>query len=164
MKKNSSSDLPSYKGKTVTALLLTFLMLFITIPVHGKMMTINGDKVNLRTGPGKTYSVKWEYGSGFPVKVVEKRGKWIKVKDFEGDTGWVHNSLLQNHPQMIVKVNKGQDKKINIRSKPGTKNKIIGKAYYGVVFETLSNKSDWVKVKHESGLTGWIKRSLLWGY
>ena len=75
MKKNSSSDLPSYKGKTVTALLLTFLMLFITIPVHGKMMTINGDKVNLRTGPGKTYSVKWEYGSGFPVKFLLANGR-----------------------------------------------------------------------------------------
>lgn len=164
MIENSSNAWPGYKGKIVSTLLFLSLIFFVTIPVQAKMLTINGDKVNLRTGPGKNYSVKWEYGSGFPLKVVGKSGKWIKVKDFEGDTGWVHNSLLQNNPQMIVKVNKGQDEKINIRNKPGTKNRIIGKAYYGVVFETLSNKSNWVKVKHESGLTGWIKRSLLWGY
>ena len=65
---------------------------------------------------------------------------------------------------MIVKANKGQDKKINIREKPGTKNKIVGQAYYGVVFNALQKKADWVKVKHESGLTGWIKQSLLWGF
>ena len=94
MKENRSSVWPRYRGNMVSALLFVFLIFFFTIPVQGKMMTINGDKVNLRTGPGKNYSIKWEYGSGFPVKVVEKRGKWIKVKDFEGDTG---HKFLNHH-------------------------------------------------------------------
>ena len=129
-----------------------------------EMLSVKGDKVNLRSGPGKQYKVKWEYGDGLPLKVLKTKGKWVKVKDFEGDSGWIFRKLLSSKPQMIVKANRNQDKKINIRKGPGTENKIVGKAYYGVVFSTVEQKSGWVKVIHETGLEGWVKRSLLWGY
>jgi len=141
-----------------------FLSCFVINPAYAKMRSIDGEKVQLRSGPGTKYSSKWEYGNGFPLKVLSQKGSWVKVKDFENDTGWVFNKYLTPKPHMIVKVNKGKKKKINIRSGPGTKYKTVGRAYYGVVFETLGQKNGWAKVKHESGLTGWIKRSLLWGY
>jgi SH3-like domain-containing protein len=150
------------KAKIILPLL--FLSLFILSPAFAKMRSIDGEKVHLRSGPGTKYSAKWEYGDGFPLKVLTQKGNWVKVKDFENDTGWVFKKYLTSKPHMIVKVNKGKKKKINIRSGPGTKYKAVGKAYYGVVFETLGQKKGWAKVKHESGLTGWIKRSLLWGY
>jgi len=96
--------------------------------------------------------------------VIKKKGKWVKVKDFEGDSGWIYKQLLADKPRMIVKVNRNQNESINIRKSPGTKGKIVGKAYYGVVFATIEQKSGWVKVKHDTGLEGWIKRSLLWGF
>lgn len=99
-----------------------------------------------------------------PTQNPFQKGNWIKVKDFENDSGWVYKDYVSSKPHMIVKVNKGKKKKINLRSGPGVKYKIVGKAYYGVVFETLEQKKGWAKIKHESGLTGWIKRSLLWGF
>ncbi|MBW2658428.1 MAG: SH3 domain-containing protein [Deltaproteobacteria bacterium] len=153
--------------KRVSIIIFLSILLFIfSVPyaVFAEMLTVKGNKVNLRTGPGKQYSVKWEYGDGFPLQVIKKKGKWVKVKDFEGDSGWIYRKLLIDRPQMIVKANRGNDQRINIRSGPGTKKKMVGKAYYGVVFKTVEQKSGWVKVKHESGLEGWVKRSLLWGY
>ena len=47
---------------------------------------------------------------------------------------------------MIVKVHKNSKKRINVRSGPRTKNRIVAKAYYGVVFKTLSQKNGWVNV------------------
>lgn len=143
---------------------LLILSLFVLNPAYAKMKSIDGEKVQLRSGPGTKYSSKWEYGDGFPLRVLTQKGNWVKVKDFENDTGWVFKKYLTSKPHMIVKVNKGKKKKINIRSGPGTNYKAVGKAYYGVVFETLEQKKGWAKVKHESGLTGWVKRSLLWGY
>jgi SH3-like domain-containing protein len=140
-------------------LLVAVFLVFSAISAKAEMLSIKGDNVHLRSGPGKKYSVKWEYGAGFPVKVVGRKGDWLKVKDFEGDTGWVHKSLLTSHPHMIVKANK-----INIRKGPGSKNKIVGMAYYGVVFETLQHQSGWVEVQHDSGLTGWISSTFLWGF
>ena len=143
------------------------MMVLFLVPVEivkAEMLSVNGDKVNLREGPGRKYTVKWEYGDGFPLTVVKKKGKWVKVEDFEGDSGWVHRSLLADNPRMIVKVNRNKNNGINIREQPGTKRKIIGKAYYGVVFKTIEQRSGWVRVKHSTGLEGWIKRTLLWGY
>lgn len=144
---------------------LTLLFIFLISGLAlAKMRSVDGEKVQLRSGPGTSYTAKWEYGDGFPLKVLTQKGSWVKVKDFEGDTGWIFKKYLTTKAHLIVKVNKGKKKKINIRSGPGTKYKIVGKAYYGVVFKTMAQKKGWAKVRHESGLTGWVKRSLLWGY
>lgn len=128
------------------------------------MLSVDGENVNLRSGPGTKYQVKWEYGKGFPLKVHTRKGDWVKVSDFEKDSGWIYGPLLSSKGHMIVKVFKNQNKRINIRSGPGTRYGIVGKAYYGVVFETLEQKRGWARVRHETGLVGWIKRTLLWGF
>ncbi len=140
------------------------LFVFIPISVLARMVSVSGEEVNLRSGPGTNYSVKWKYGSGLPLKVLKQDGKWIKVEDFEQDTGWLHTDLVSDTGHLIVKVNKDKNKKVNIRSGPGTNFKIVGKAYYGVVFKTIKQQKGWAQVKHESGVTGWVKRSLLWGF
>ena len=129
-----------------------------------KMVSISGDIINMRSGPGEKYKVQWELGKGFPLRVLARKGNWLKVTDFEGDTGWVYKKLTSNSSHLIVKVHKNKKKKVNIRTGPGTNYRIVGKAYYGVVFKTLKRGKGWVKVRHENGLTGWIKRSLLWGW
>ncbi len=144
----------------------TILAVFFLYPLtaFARMVSVSGEDVNLRSGPGTSYSVKWKYGSGLPLKVLKKQGTWIKVEDFEKDTGWLHQDLVSNTGHMIVKVNKDKNKKVNIRSGPGTNYKVVGKAYYGVVFKTLKQQKGWAQVKHESGVTGWVKRTLLWGF
>lgn len=145
-------------------ILITALFFLVAAHAQAEMLSVNSDAVNLRSGPGTNFEIKWEYGKGFPLRVLSKKGDWIRVEDFEKDTGWVYKPLLTTKGHMIVKVNKNKNKKINIRSGPGTKYKIVGKAYYGVVFETLEQNSGWAKVKHETGLEGWIERSLIWGF
>ncbi len=144
--------------------LFVFFVIFVPVLACAEMVSVSGDDVNLRSGPGTTYTVKWRYGSGFPLRVLEKKGEWLKVQDFESDTGWLHRSLVEKSGHMIVKVNKDSDSRINIRSGPGTQFKIVGMAHYGVVFKTIKQQQGWAHVRHESGLEGWIKRSLLWGF
>ncbi len=150
--------------KATLILPILILSFFIHSAALAKMKSVSGEKVQLRSGPGTKYTAKWEYGSGFPLRVLSQKGSWIKVQDFENDTGWIYKKYLASSPHMVVKVNKGKKKRINIRNGPGTKYKTVGRAYYGVVFETLEQQRGWAKVKHSSGLVGWVKRSLLWGY
>lgn len=139
-------------------------LLFFSSPCIAKMVSISNDGVNVRSGPGENNNVKWEYGKGVPLYVIDQKNDWYKVKDFENDTGWVYKSLTSPDPYMIVKANKGSNKKINVRSGPGTGFNVVAKAYYGVVFKTIEQKKDWVQVEHDSGTVGWVKRSLLWGF
>jgi SH3-like domain-containing protein len=150
--------------KTTIIFIILFILIFSATAALAKMVSVVGDNVNLRSGPGTKYSVKWKYGSGFPLKVVQEKEGWLKVEDFEGDTGWLYQKLTSRNGHMIVKVHKNENKKVNIRSGPGTKYKVVGKAYYGVVFKTIKQQNGWAQVKHDSGLEGWIKRSLLWGF
>ncbi len=150
--------------KIARTLLLVSIIILLPTFLLAQMTTVKGDKVNSRKGPGTKYSIKWEYGQGMPLKILQRNKNWVKIKDFENDTGWIHKSLLHYKPYVIVKANKGKKKKINIRKGPSTKNRIVGEAYYGVVFETIEQKSNWIKVKHETGLVGWVSELLLWGY
>jgi SH3-like domain-containing protein len=143
---------------------ITVLVLFSASVVSAEMISVAGVKVNMRSGPGTKYDILWELGRGFPLKVVAKKGRWLKVTDFENDVGWIYRKLTSRSPHLIVKVHKDKKKKINIRNGPGPEYKVVGQAYYGVVFKTLKRGRGWVKVKHENGLTGWVKRSLLWGW
>lgn len=150
--------------RLVRILLISLLAVALSATAHAKMLSISGDDVNMRSGPGTNYRVMWELSEGFPLMVLRKKGKWYRVRDFEGTIGWVHEDVTKTTPHVIVKVHKNSKKRINIRSGPGTKYRIVAKAYYGVVFKTLEQKHGWAKVQHEKGVTGWIKRSLLWGW
>jgi SH3-like domain-containing protein len=153
-------------NKTCRLLLLTllFLLVFSTVSALAEMVSIKGNDINMRSGPGKKYKVIWKLGDGFPLKVLKHSGSWMRVQDFEGTIGWVHKGVVNKTPHMIVKVHKNSKKRINVRSGPGVNRRIVAKAYYGVVFRTLGRKNGWVKVRHGKQVTGWVKRSLLWGF
>ncbi|MDH3328961.1 MAG: SH3 domain-containing protein [Desulfobulbaceae bacterium] len=140
------------------------LLVFCTPAAAIELVSIDGNDVNMRSGPGTKYKVMWELGNGFPLIVLKRSGQWLRVRDFEGTIGWIHKNVAQRTPHMIVKVHKNSKKRINIRSGPGTKYRIVAKAYYGVVFKTLQQKNGWVNIQHEKGVNGWVKRSLLWGW
>lgn len=132
--------------------------------VFAEMVSIKGDDINMRSGPGTNYSVLYKLGSGMPLEVIKRSDDWLQIKDFENETGWVHQTTVDQVPWVIVKANKNSTEQINIRSGPGLENKIVGKAFYGVVFKKLNEKKQWVEVEHDQGMKGWVDRKLLWGF
>ena len=136
-----------------------FLPLAIQAAHPREMVSVERPKANLRAGAGTQHEVQWILGHGYPLRVLARQGKWLKVRDFENDEGWIYRSLTGRTPHMIVK-----SKVANIRSGPGTRNRVVGRAEYGEVLRTLDKRRDWAKVRNEEGLVGWISRNLLWGW
>ncbi len=162
-------DFQKIKDETKRISWIVLLLLLVAWSACGQasgmtMVSVAGEKVNLRKGPSAQSPIIWELGKGFPLRVIGSQGKWLKVSDFESDVGWIYKDLVSSKPHLVVKANKNSKARSNIRSGPGVKYAIVGKAEYGVVFETLKRGEGWVQVRHENGLTGWIKRSLLWGW
>lgn len=143
--------------------LLVFLLIFVSGSAVAETLAVKSQSLNLRSGPGEKYSVKCVYSQGFPLKVMKRKGEWVQVSDFENEVGWVSKQLLTTTPHAIVAVYRGKKNKINIRSGPGTKYNVVGQAYYGVVFTVLERKGLWRKIRHGSGLSGWVQQNLLWG-
>ncbi|MDF1615393.1 SH3 domain-containing protein [Desulfurivibrio dismutans] len=146
-----------------TALSLFFTVLFllglVSVAQAIEMVSVDRPKINMRSGPGTNHSILWELGKGYPLMIIGRQDNWLKVRDFEGDEGWVYQPLVGRTPYLVVKVPIA-----NIRSGPGTRYRLVGQARYGVVLHTLERGSGWVKVRHENGLTGWMSRDLLWGW
>jgi SH3-like domain-containing protein len=153
--------------KTRTSLffiLLGFTLSFFPVTkATAETASIQGDQTLLRQRPDKTSTVLWELNNGFPVEIIKKQGDWVNIRDFENDSGWVLKSKISAKHHVIVKANRNEEQSINIRSAPNINSSTIGNAFYGVVFTVVEKKDGWVKVKHDSSLTGWVKADLLWG-
>lgn len=147
------------KKSTCLILLLTVALLTLhAAAALAEMVAVRNEDVNMRSGPSQKSKVLWRLGQGFPLKVLKRSGQWLQVRDFEGSSGWIHKSVTGREGHMIVK-----KRKINIRSAPSTRSRIVAKAGYGVVFKTLTKKKGWVKVRQD-GVTGWVSSALLWGF
>jgi uncharacterized protein YgiM (DUF1202 family) len=140
--------------------LLLLLVLFLPAAQARQMVSVDRPEINMRSGAGTDHQALWVLDRGYPLLVTGKQGKWLKVRDFENDEGWVYGPLTSgSKPHFVVKSSSA-----NIRSGPGTRYRIVGKAEYGEVLRRLQIQAKWAKVKTGAGLTGWVARSLLWGW
>lgn len=121
-------------------------------------VSVTGDNINVRNGPGTNYGIIMELFKGYPLKVIDSQGDWRKVVDFENDQGWIHKSLITNGNTVIVN---GKES-VNMRAEPSTKGQIIANVDRGVVMIRLEKRGNWLKLKHASGVIGWIYKPLLW--
>lgn len=121
-------------------------------------VSVTGDNVNVRTGAGTNYEVSMELFEGYPLKVIDTQGEWLKIVDFENDSGWIHQSLVTEGNTVIVNGNKN----VNMRAEPSTESTIVASVDRGVVMTKLESQGKWQKLKHATGLVGWIYKPLLW--
>lgn len=120
-------------------------------------MSVKVDNANVRSGPGTHYKVSWKLEKWHPINITKQSGEWYHFEDFEGDTGWIHKSLVGRTRTVIVT---GDD--CNVRAQPNINGKIRFKSGRGVSYKVLSRKGDWVRIRHAGGDTGWIFGSLVW--
>ncbi len=120
-------------------------------------MSVRSNSANIRSGPGLKETTLWQVEKYYPVVIVEKKGEWRRIKDFEGDQGWVLISMLDKTPTVIV-----QSSKCNLRTGPGTQHAIAFTVEKGIPFKVLKTKGDWLEVEHSDGDRGWLHKPLVW--
>ncbi len=123
------------------------------------MVSIKGSIVNMRSGPTTRSEILWQLKRGYPLQVLKQKGRWLQVRDFENDKGWVARALTNRTPHYIVKASKA-----NMRSGPGTRYRLVGKTQRYDLLRTRGAKAGWVKVERSDGVKGWISKRLLWGW
>lgn len=154
-----NSSHPAISRMTIACLTFCLSLFFASAPLAAEYVSIKKNGVNVRSGPSTEDQVRWELFKAFPLKILKKEQGWANCLDFEGDSGWIHEDLLTDKKTVIVK-----KKKINLRDTPETGNDslVIALVKYGVVFEAIEKKGEWLKVKHEDSTEGWVHRDLVW--
>jgi SH3-like domain-containing protein len=128
-----------------------------TLPVP-RFVSLRADEVNLRTGPGERYPIDWVLTrKGLPVEIVEEFEAWRKIRDAQGTEGWVHQRMVTGTRNVVVT---GEVR--TLRAEPQSAAPAVARAEPGVIAHLLYCRDSWCRVELQ-GLTGWLKRSEVWG-
>lgn len=71
-----------------------------------RFAALKSDNVYVRTGPSMDYPIRWIYKrAGLPVEIIQEFDAWRRIKDPDGETGWVHKLLLTGRRSAIIRSN-----------------------------------------------------------
>jgi SH3-like domain-containing protein len=123
-----------------------------------RFVSLSADEVNLRTGPGIRYPIRFIIRKeGLPVEVIREFEVWRQIRDMEGGEGWVHQSMLSGRRNVTLR---GQIQ--TLRDKPDDDAKPVVKAEPGVIAAVEKCDTGWCRLKIAS-YKGWVPKNVLWG-
>jgi SH3-like domain-containing protein len=138
-------------------LAIPLLIIFNSSVVLAERLTVAVPVANIRSGPGTSYDILWNAEKYYPLFVFEKSGPWYHFRDFEGDEGWIHKSLVGKIASIIT-----IKSKCNVRSGPGPRYETRFSVEDGIPFRVLGRKGNWIHIEHADGDKGWIYKTLTW--
>lgn len=132
-----------------------------------RFVSLKSDKVNLRNGPGTDYPAGWVFRrAGLPLEVIKEFEAWRQVRDAEGTTGWVLQSLLSGRRTGLVlpwEIKRGLPKpQVSIHAGDSASTAIVVNVEAGVIANLHSCDGRWCRVSVED-YGGYIEQKKLWG-
>lgn len=132
-----------------------------------RFVSLKSDRVNLRNGPGTEYPTAWVFKrAGLPVEVIKEFEGWRQVRDAEGATGWVSQSLLSGRrTALVVPWELKPDTpapQLPLRASDSTSSRTVAMIEAGVIANVHECDSRWCNVSVER-FRGYIEQKKLWG-
>jgi len=127
-----------------------------------RFVSLKAGRVNVRVGPGEDYKVAWVFvKSALPVEVIAEFDTWRRVRDSDGQVGWVFHSLLSGKRTAVVTPwTKGDP--LPIRAKAIAAASVTAYLQPGVLASVDQCRGGWCDLSGK-GFSGWIEQSKLWG-
>lgn len=144
------------KRKGSIALILFFLFIAGSLPLLDKdhvladtgTVEISGTTVNIRSGPGLSYSVTGDLEQGEAATVISKQGDWLEIR-VDGQEGWIASWLTtaagaeQTAPgQTAVSSVNG----LNVRAQADLSAAVLTKMNAGEEAQVISTTGDWIEI------------------
>lgn len=126
-----------------------------TVP---RFASIKASEANVRTGPGERYPVRWTYvQAGLPVEIIAEWEPWRKIRDWDGQEGWVHRALLTAKRRVIVN---GETRTLYRRADRSSPPVVLLQP--GIVADIEDCDPEWCRVEVRN-YRGWLRRDEVWG-
>ncbi len=127
-----------------------------------RFVSLKRDKVNVRRGPSTSHKVSWVFTrKGYPVEIIAESDHWRRVRDAEGEEGWVYHSLLAGWRTGVVSPwRKGSEEVL--LSEPSANGSTIATLEAGVLGRIERCTGQWCNIA-VGGYSGWVKQDKLWG-
>jgi len=127
-----------------------------------RFVSLKRDKVNVRRGPSQDHRIAWIFTSkGYPVEIIAESDNWRRVRDAQGDEGWVFHSLLSGSRTAIISP-WGEATQIPMLSEPHAGSPVVASLSSGVMGLVDNCNGEWCMVA-VTGYSGWVEQGRLWG-
>jgi SH3-like domain-containing protein len=123
-----------------------------------RFASLRASDVNLRTGPGTRYPIEWVLThQGMPVEITAEYEMWRRIRNVDGDEGWVHKNALSGHRAAIITGGKRE-----LHDSADETSAITAHLEEGAIGQLISCSKDWCKLKFE-GVKGYAHKNDFWG-
>jgi SH3-like domain-containing protein len=157
----------SLSSRSQFAFVALVVLLFAAVPASAddkpgvpRFASLRVGEVNLRSGPGTKYPIQFVYHhKGLPVEILSEYDIWLKVRDWQGSEGWVHERMITPARTVIIKTDTR-----TIYRDPARDSPALAKLEPGVVARLLECRNAWCRIETEKqNIKGWLLRSEVWG-
>lgn len=125
-----------------------------------RFVSLQKNEANMRAGPGLEYPIEWTYlRRDLPLEVIAEYRSWRKVRDWEGNSGWIHQSMLDGRRTLIVTADRCAVRGGSVGDSP-----VVAIAETGVVGHLIECPRGLSMCRVQFGERGgWIDRETFWG-
>jgi SH3-like domain-containing protein len=128
-------------------------------PPQPYFVSIKVDKAYMREGPSEANRIKWVYQrKGLPLEVLASFEVWRRVRDMEGEVGWIHTALLSRERTVAVT----GDSDVSVHRREAADSEILAQAKPGAIGRLIGCGKLACEVKFGAA-DGWVERARLWG-
>lgn len=126
-----------------------------------RYVSLKSGKVNVRVGPSRNHAVVWIYQrSGLPVEIIAEFEHWRRIRDADGEAGWVYHSLLDGDRTAILRPD-GDEETVSIYQTIAM-GEAVAAAQNGVIGDVEECASHACRLKI-GDFEGWVRKGNLWG-
>lgn len=127
-----------------------------------RFVSLKAEKVNVRRGPSSDHPVAWVFQrKGLPVEIVAEFENWRRVRDSDGEEGWIlQNMLAGKRTAEIAPWKQGQN--VTLLSGPKSGTGVVAYVGSGVVAEVEHCDGEWCELS-AGGYDGYVQQTQLWG-
>jgi SH3-like domain-containing protein len=123
-----------------------------------RYVSLKASEGNVRRGPSLSHRIDWVFRRrDMPLEVTDEYGHWRRVRDRDGQGGWIHYSLLSGVRTVIV-----EEDMAGLHMKPDPAAPVNARAEAGVIAELDECLPDWCRIEAD-GYRGWVPKTALWG-
>jgi SH3-like domain-containing protein len=127
-----------------------------------RFVSLKAERINVRRGPSSDHPVAWVFErKGLPVEIVAEFEHWRRIRDSEGEEGWILQSMLSGKRTAIVAPWKGA-KQTSLHSAADKASSTVALLASGAMAEITHCDGDWCELS-AGGFDGFVEQTALWG-
>ena len=127
-----------------------------------RFVSLKPSDTPMREGPSKDHRIKWVFKKeGVPVEIIAEFENWRRVRDSEGDDGWVFHARLSG--RRTAQINpKLKESNLTLYARDSESAQVVARLEPGVIGSVDQCTGRWCKLQG-NGFEGWIQQDKLWG-